>query len=1232
MQSGKDMPDTSSLLGSKEHQECGSLNTESRLASDSKFTDTTSATLNANASSPCSDADNTAEDHLSASPAIGISKSANHFEQCPNHQQQNARDNTKCCEPVVGAPAFWCCMQNILGPSHLMESKLRKTFENEDLPSLSTSPLGQENSSNGREDGSPFFRKGSFITSYPQAALEARYSADAFRTLIEEVDFSQAFSEPGALDELTMEALQHCFPDGAGTALDREYIGELLDWQKMPKKLAARARQATGGTGTSTALSGARDTPWHMDGNRGANLPGKILTSGGVANQKANNSKETNSLLCYPADEMLSGDQPLQFDGRMLSVPNVDIAHIRQKLGPTILEEICQEIREQAEEAISGSISNSSSKAAGSLTSCDDLLLMHCIREAFETVGSQLLNYDEKKRSSKSELSERSGDGGEVSTGGSFIERLQELKNDRLEGLCRHLSLSSTTRNGVYGAVSGTAFLLLFNTLSLSTLKKCCKELGINTSEDPSTDAHLLPESLAEKISSYFYPPSDHQERLSLSHIHFLPHLQVHEISGPSSSFTCSLNNAQIIGQLPLERYISNRFSCQKVKWRCMMVAKRGFLHLYLWHRHSSPIFAQILIRPSEDRKKKKKRSNGVAEKEPKKQETKGTAGITDVDGKDGSPDHLCLNTSAVAEPNELVEISNLFPISHIFPNSSSGADAHFYQASEDRISFQLTLQTSDGPGQKKNSPVVDKKLPSTAKSAMGKDGVEPAGTVVKTTTESSGKEAEKPDDDRRQRALLVALSNFTGEENKGRDGVHNDWHAGYRQMQYAEYREAMQARQAAKERERKLRLLKAGPSSELQREVEKYRQLVQTSQQIVAKLSKEKSVEEKECNRLKEKVEETKAEMENLRALHESKTEEVAQLEEEARIVQQRIAEKRSRAELRRQRREQALWQDHLKSEEALPSSVITNANDALSINDLGLFLTNGVCGGGSSSGSSSEPIFHTSLHPVLPLIDVNFPFISSGNVGSSLDLIGNGANTISGVGVSPSTPPPNHVVAPPVFSTQPHLHAFSTGDDLSVAVECSTSLHISPSPNQLAGMHTTPPLSSSPLMFNVGGGQTSTGLGSTVHGGEPSAGNLASIGAFGAIGGPSPFSTNPATHHSSMYAQLDTSPPAFHTNSDVLGDHALGTSLGLVQPVGGGASPHRLSNSQSTELNPFTVTAGGASTSLGVPFTAFTPDPNSVLFGPPSESCTPPAGSLAPLFYKTELPNVEPFSTSAW
>lgn len=1232
MQSGKNMADNSSLLTVNEHQDRDGLNTESRLASDSKVTDTISAALNTSLPSPCIDADNTAEDRLSASPAMGIPKAPNHLEQCPYYQQQNAQNNNKGCLPISDGPAFWRCMQNLLRPSHLIESKLRETFENDELASLNASALCQENSNNGRVDGSALFRKGAFNNSNPQSTPEALINAEVLRALVEQVDFSQAFSEPGALDELSMEALQRCYPGGVGTTVDKEYIRDLLDWQKMPKKFAARARQATGGTGNPTALSGARDTPWSMDGNRGANLPGKILTSGGVANPKANNNKDPSSLLCYPADEMISGDQPLYFDARMLSVPHVDIAHIRQKLGPTILEEIGQEIREQVEEAISGSISNSSSKAAGSLTSCDDLLLMHCIREAFETVGSQLLNYDEKKRSSKGEHGEKSVDGGEGSSSGTFIERLHELKNDRLEGLCRHLSLSSNTRNGVYRAVSGTAFLLLFNTLSLSTLKKSCKEIGINTSEDPSTDALLLSESLAEKISSFFYPASHHQERLSLSHIHFLPHLQVHESSGPSTSFTCSLDNAQIIGQLPLERYISNRFSCQKVKWRCMVVAKRGFLHLYLWHRHTSPIFARILIRPSEDRKKKKGRSNGVNEKDSNKQGTKGAVGSTESDGKNGSPEHLCLNTSAVAEPNELVEISNLFPISHILRNSPSGADSHFYQSSEDRISFQLTLQTSDGADQKKNSPVVDKKQTTTVKSTLGKDTVDPASTAVKVTTESSRKEAENPEDDRRQRALLVAFSNFAGEENKGRNGVLTDWHAGYRQMQYAEYREAMQARQATKERERKLRLLKAGPSSELQREVEKYRQLVQTSQQSTTKLSKEKLVEEKECSRLKEKLEEVKAEMEQIRALHESKTEEVAQLEEEARLVQQRIAEKRSRAELRRQRREQALWQDHLKSEEALPATIMTNANDALSINDLGLFLNNGVCGGGSSSGSNSEPIFHTSSHPILPLTDMNFPFITGGNVGSSLDLMGNGANSISGVGVSSSTPPPNHVVAPPVFSTQPHLHAFSTSDDLSAAVDCSTSLHISPSQNQLAGMHATPPLSSSPMAFNVGGGPVSTGLGGAGHGGEPSAGNLASMGAFGALGGPSPFSTNPATHHSSMYAQLDTSPPAFHTNSDVLGDHTLGTSLGLAQSGGGGLSPQRLGSSQSNELNAFTVTAGGASTSLGVPFTAFTPDPNSVLFGSPSERCTPPAGSLSSLFYKTEMPNVEPFSTSSW
>lgn len=1221
-------------------------------ASNLSAVEATSPSPNASASSPSIDTNTAGEDRASGSVSEAH-KFVSHLMEGLIHQQQNATlGNSKNRVTMQLGPAVIRHLQNLVSCSHPNESKFRETCEIDETASPNTLPSTQEQKSGGRQDATTVFRKASSPSSNIPIALDPSTSPEVLRAMIEQVDFGQACSESGALDELSVEALPRCFPESLNIPVEAECFRELFDWKKAPKTLGVRGRQATGGAGSTVAVGGGRHALWQMKNGGRIHTSGKHTSSECIPNQKANTGVDCNSLLYYPDDELLPGDQPFYFDERLLSTPHVDIRHIREKLSSSTLEEIGQQLREQMDTSTFSGASGTScesknnvlGKAGGTLSSCDCLLLMHRIREALEIAGAQLLNYDEKKRSQVNEPPEKSGD---LHENGILHERLGELKSDRLEGLCKHLGISTATASGIYRAVSGTAVLLLFNTLSLSTLRKCCKELGIPTSEDPFMDVQLLPESLAEKISSYLCPGYHQHERLSFSHLHFLPHLQVHENSSaslhgangdggkggstPSSSFACTLDNAQFLGQLPLERYISNRFSCQKVKWRCMVVAQHGFLHLYLWHRYSSPLFARVSIWTPEERKKKKGRANGAGEKETGKQNAT-TSVANNEPGKASSKlASLCCDTSAVVEPNELVVFSNFLSIDQVLRTVPQDGCSQFYQRVEDRLAFQLTLQTWDINAREGPVSGNGEILKNTGKSVREKTGTELASTMGKGATDPIGRDAANLDDDRQQKELQLAVSSLADAENKKREIMQRDWDTGYRQLQYAEYREAIQARQAAKDRERKIRLAKAGPSSELQREVEKYRQMVQTSQQQVAKLTKEKTAEEKDWKRLREKADEGKLELERLRSLHDSKAEELAQLEEQTRAVQQRIEEKRRKAELRRQRREQSLWQDHVKTEEALQTAVITNANDALSINDLGLFLTNGVCGGGSSSGTTSDPIFHTSLHPLLSLQDDSFGFTTSGNVGSSLDLLGPGGNTTTGPGVSPSTPP-NHGAAPPVFSTQPHLRAFIGGDDLGGTVECGSSLHISPSPHQLSGMQASPPLSTSPMVFNVGGAQGSNGLGANVHHGETSGSNLTSIGAFGAIGGPSPFSTNPAPHHSSMYAHLDTSPPAFHTTADVLGDHALGASLGMVHPAGGGGSPQRASISQPGELNPFTVTAGGASTSLGISFAAFTPDPNAVLYGPPQERCTPPAGSNSHLFYKTDLPNVEPFSTSTW
>lgn len=1156
------------------------------------------------------------------------------------HQQphNNTQGNTKSRLPISAGPAFLRCLHSLVNPSHLNDNRFLETCERDGAGATNASSLTPEKKGARAQDLAGNLRRASIPSVNSRSVLDWFASPDDVRDLIEELNFGLGFSESGALEELSVDALQGCSPETVGLTGDSERIRDILDWQKLQKHLASQGRQVTGEAGNGSSPGGAR----------GTRASGKNGSLDGVANQAANFGIDCNSLLCYAADGMLPGDASFYVDACVLPVPKNDKRQNSEKLSSSSLEDINQELREQMEEASSSGTSgilgqtknNSVDKPGSTLPMCGGFLLMHRMQETLEIVGAQLLNYEERKRSQGNELSKNSSF---LDRTENLLERLHQMSSDRLERLSRHLGISTHTADDINKAVNRVASLLLFNTLSLSSLRKCCKELGINTSEDPFTDVHLLPESLAEKISCRLCPFPYSQDRFSLSNLHFLPHLQVHENSSGSlqggspeggsvshSTFACSLDNAQFIGQLPLERYISNRFSCQKVKWRCMVVAKRGFLHVHLWHRSSSPLFARISIHPGEERKKKKSRGSGGNEKETGKQISENSLACNDATKNSANLELLRLKKSAVAEPNELVQLSYFLSIDQIRRGASSDAGSPFYHPNEDRIVFQLALQTSDCSSTEKSMSACGENLANTGKALMGNTDIDPVPTTGKATAESNGKDANNADDDRQQKVLQLAVSSLADEEDKGREVVHRGWDTGYRQLQYAEYREAIQARLTTKDREHKQRLAKAGPSSELQRDVEKYRLLVQTSQQQVLKLTKEKMAEEKEWKRLREKADEGKIELERLRALHDSKAEELVQLEEETRIVQQRIEEKRRKAELRRQRREQLLWQDQVKSEEPLPAPAITNGNDALSINDFGLFLANSAGGGGCSSGSSSDPIFHTSHHPLLSLQDESFGFTTSGNVGSSLDLMG-GGGTNAGGGVMPSTPSPNQSAPPPVFSTQPHLRAFVGGDDLGGQVECGSSLRISPSSHQLGGMQAPPPLSTSPMVFNVGGGQGSNSMGASPHHGDPNGSNLPSIGAFGAIGGPSPFSTNPAPHHSSMYAHLDTSPPAFHTTVDVLGDRALGASLGVVH-LGSGSTTQRAGISQPAELNPFTVTAGGASTSIGIPFAAFTPDPNSVLFGPPSEHCTPPVGGSSHLFYKPDLPNVESFSTPTW
>lgn len=948
---------------------------------------------------------------------------------------------------------------------------------------------------------------------FPSSGItEAFANRDVLRALMEQPDFRQACTDAGMLDEGGMEAALR-FSDESGGP--REYVRDILSWQ-FPKNITCIPRARPGSVGgAGAAMGGARKA----DG-------GKMEAFDGV-----------------------SGD-PHAFDGSSIAVPSIDISTLTEKLSSSTLNEVGQYLSEQAGGSSPPMVEASPTESGH--------LLMRRIGEASATAASQLLFYDSKKHRAQDQ-----NDGRGKSLAETYGYPLHDMKRDRLQGLSRYLGISCTDAEGVYKAISGIGALLLFNTLPLEVLKKCCKELGINIAEDAFMDVHLLPETLAEKISAFLYPLPD-AEKISLSHLMFLPRLQVNECS--SGTYICSIENARNIGQLPLERYTSNRFSCNKIKWRCILQFKKDFLHLYLWHRHTSAISAHIMIRTAESKKRKGRQDNS-AEKADK------------AGRESGSSAPLFMETEAVAEPNELVAVPRfLFLKEAMDALTTSAVGLRTYNPADDRLVFQLSLSLSQTSGS--FMPLEN----DNSRSLSHKDSSADVGGELSQNQSS----IPLSDDEKRLKALRQAISAVTEDESSAREVVSSSWQSGYRQLQYAEYREALRARQVTRERERKALLAKAGPSPELHREVEKYKQLVQTSQQQLAKLQKEKTAEEKENKKLKDKLEEARAELERLRVAHEAKTAELAKIEEETRCAQDRIAEKRKTIEQRRLRREQiSRWND-MKQEEP-PTVTTTNSHDALAINDFGLFLNN---------GPSQDPVFHTSPQPMQT--EDNFAFSTGRNVGSSMDLMG-GSN------------------APPVFSTQPHLRSFLGVDDL----EVGGGIRLSPHPAGPLHHSTngTPPLSTSPMMVNSSSNNNPSTAGGNGGGGEASSGGGIPIPAFGTMAPPptlSPFSTNPATHTPSLYAHLDSS-PAFHTTALGAGDHSSPPPHGLNTPQPSNAPP---------PVSAFTVTAGGGGSNGGLAFTSFTSDPNVMYPGDPHANSPPPGNQH--LFYSDI--HLDPFPSSAW
>lgn len=787
-------------------------------------------------------------------------------------------------------------------------------------------------------------------------------------------------------------------------------------------------------------------------------------------------------------------------------------------------------------------IANELSDQAGflPLEGCSDMsVLQRRLMEASNVAATQLRLYDNKKYQKTDEKD-----------GGRNINSSPHHQYDlRFERLSKYLGVSFADDDSFCRAISGVGALMLFNSLSVGTLKKCCKDLGISTSGDAGTDVFLLPESFAEKISAFIIPLPG-TERLQLSHVMFLPRLQVHEFS--PGSYTCTIDNARGLGHLPLDRITSNRFTLNKIKWRCLMMTRMGKLHFFVWHRQTGNIYMHMILRTPEIRKRKgaQKTDNGD-EKSPESV---------------GSSPPWFVEAHGNAEPNMLFGVGEAIALSTALDVSETGPK--LYNPTDDRLVLQLTLAMKGANSEESGS--LGKNAVSNNDTTFNgqKTGTLPKDAraeLLNISDKPSGDFVELSIEEKQQQELRNAVSTMCEAESSAREGLTSSWHAGYRQLQYAEYREGQQARLLTRERERKQLLLKVGPSPELHRDVEKYRQLIQTGQQQLQKLIKEKNVEEKENKRLTEKVAEQRIELDRLTETLEKKKSVLASVEKELEQVERRISEKKKILERRYRRRKQAQWT------EAKTDDQEVSPHDALSINDYGVFLSNEV------TSSTQESIFQSG--PQAVMIDENFNFSTGGALGSSMDVI----NPVS------SNPPP-------VFSTQPNLRSFLGVQDGTGSIPPAQPHVATPPP------HPTPPLTHSPMLVNA-----------DLHNGS------LPLAAFGTMG-PSPFSTNPATHHSTLYghanpAPFQTTSPSPHCGSD----SGASTQCGLMSAQANSKMP----------VSGFTVTAGGGPNTGLNTFGAFSADPNADMYTTPELNSNPGQ----PRMFYTDMPQQgDTFSSAAW
>ncbi|RNF22942.1 hypothetical protein TcG_01866 [Trypanosoma cruzi] len=537
----------------------------------------------------------------------------------------------------------------------------------------------------------------------------------------------------------------------------------------------------------------------------------------------------------------------------------------------------------------------------------------------------------------------------------------------------------------IFAAISAVAVVTFFSPLPTPLLEKVCHELSISTVEEntESVDAHQLPELLAEKISHYFYSPR--YSVPSVSKLSFMPQMQIHEHA--PGRYTCTVDNAKLMKVIMLQRLISNRFSCNKIRWHALLTVINDKLSFYVWHRNTGPITARMIVRTQDPKKKRK--NNGINGGD-NNNKSKNSDSSPNPESSLRESSALFLEREVEAAPGELMGFENFVSLTVALHSSTMSQSGYrLYNRVEDRLVFQYAMDLICPNGA---PPVEEKRKKSSSNHQNGKstcanrgleNSMEQGRVNQQATTDSSATATANTENEKRRKEWEKVVIKLEKSESQQREAVDQAWNSGYRQLLNEHGKSYQKALQKKKDRERKMLLAKVGPSPELLRELETLTQTVSATRAQVTKLAKEKSKEEAATKKLQEQIEEGKLEVEQLRQQLKSSNELLLSLEAEAAACITRFKE---RGEAKRRKRRD------LAAALRIPEMSSTR-HETLAINDLQSFWAPSSTNGANSqllllstlSATSSSPARSPQSSAIAaPGVNPNLAFSFVGGGGS--------------------------------------------------------------------------------------------------------------------------------------------------------------------------------------------------------------------------------------------------------